>query len=1849
MTPSEYRYLTEDMLRNWDKGGSSQFYLTARALFNGDRPFDDVLEELRLMTAEVIRAGMHEQLTSGAVAMFFASLYRETTKRSGAVDESMAAGHVAPDSLEDPLLVPSIVADGLWTYAADLEFRLDSTFLRQFTPPVPVPAVLEFPARKPVEPLEPTAEGRRLEIIIKEILGKNFIPNVISRERLEYRTQQKAGLIAAAEPLQKKEVRSRTAMLYLQEKYNLLREESEGYSRLLVLLADSLPDVFDPYPPADGVPAMSVEEAVQRRTEAVEEKVWAMNERMTQMTGRFDLDPNRILDVALDAFAVNISDHWDYFVRLIEVSKWGPTITMENGKPVQKPNRICGQILGFKFDWYNGSSSTRDVPESLIFVAAVLIKHGLVNLEDLFPHLSPTDERLTALYEQHCRHVLQKRGTAGRFKGPELAGTLGDDGRVSTAKATGLPSLAKDTRPQPLTKVNQKAELATALVAIGDTANGLKILNKLPDLVHLHPDLADAICRHLSIMLQDWDTSPIAHARQVPKPSPEDFRPGTNTIILRLAPPFLRVTNGRKPHAPRYRFFYRNWHASVTRCNNVGEVIKHLRSYFMRVGVHLHRDPLLLATILRIGARHITESQKRLGRPHAKTEPMDIVEPLQRQTSERKEGTPGHGAERHTSSGIPAPSHVDDPFEGVDLQGVLKGWINLIINHILPAISRSEPNPANSLGLWNIIKHFPYQQRFAMYGEWGNIVYNTTPEMQLVKAGCERDCKYILSRLNKESAKQSGRQIGKVLHSNPVVAFSYIITRLEAYDNMIPFVVDATRYLTELEFDIMPYCLIEALADPKSKVQRNGLNVSDWLKSLGTFTGQSYRKHQLDLEPMLRYLINQLCDEKLHDLHILQELISSMSGVKTMEDVTEAQLEAIAGTDTLKREALIWEPMRLTRKSGLRLMKAMVDGDYVRKIAVRISQLKQQMPYSGMGDEDDSMDLKILASMTDYCQRTLLQMLEFLSVTCPPDMFVQAMPDVGVLVNDYGLEPEQAFLLARQKLAQYVKYPEAGETRPEPPRDPNAMQVDEPRQTEKDNEQVDPASKIMKGNEPNVEDVLRRTAANVDFGNPVWQLGLHDTIRSVVPMLPASVWRPMSPAFYVTFWQLSLFDIFVPDARYDAEIAKQRDRAKALELKVKQLSSSQEDEAKKLKKDIDRCHTTKNALEADQLAHQKHHKKVITRLEAESVFWFENSVNRNDTTQAVIQYCIQPRCTQSAADAVFCAKFVLLMHKLGTPSIPTVTLYDKVFAKDVLHADMFSGTEDEAKNYGLFLAVVFASLSSWHNDKALFQKEAIGEKLPGFLKRWPPGAPNGKLDLRNGDWIDYDEFRQVLRKWHLKLSKAITACVASTDYMQIRNAIFILDKVNNYFPATKEVGNVIDFNIKKLLEIDPREDVKQLARSVGAKMGAKASTWVNHQDFCKGADRKLNPAAAPFVPSALSMKPTPVALVRERPAPSTPREAPRAPLREVLEKPQTPQVPIKREEPVKREVPIKRDEDREPQESKPKVNPPSEVKAPAPPVVAKVAEPKERPPPEIKVVTKSPPRDDKTEVGEIRRVELDRDDSAHDSREPRRSRDNGVKVKEYPILHPSLPARPPPRASGINQPRRDGSSPLPSSTKAASSSVPSSGTPKVSEKTDRPSSSVLDRLGSKRDEASGPSRDEKEKDHEAARDARSKSKGRDGTGEPESLLSVVMKDRDPRKDEKRGSNGRERDKDRSKDRDRDRKDKDRDRDRKRKEREDSTVDDKRERKRDRGDKEDREAKRSRREDTTEDPPAAGGGSSSAQSSSRKRHAEDDPPPPPGGIDSYRPGSGPNKRLRESPRERPHHRDRDDRRRRSSGR
>ncbi|CAG2063466.1 unnamed protein product, partial [Timema podura] len=165
------------------------------------------------------------------------------------------------------------------------------------------------------------------------------------------------------------------------------------------------------------------------------------------------------------------------------------------------------------------------------------------------------------------------------------------------------------------------------------------------------------------------------------------------------------------------------------------------------------------------------------------------------------------------------------------------------------------------------------------------------------------------------------------------------------------------------------------------------------------------------------------------------------------------------------------------------------------------------------------------------------------------------------------------------------------------------------------------------------------------------------------------------------------------------------------------------------------------------------------------------SLPKNETITQFLQLCIFPRCTFTAADAMYCAKFVLTIHSLKTANFSTLLCYDRLFC-DITYS-VTSCTENEANRYGRFLCAMLETVMRWHAEKATFEKFSEAT-----------------------DHVGYENYRHVCHKWHYKITKAMVVCLDSKDYVQIRNALIILIKILPYFPVLAKLGQIIERKIE---------------------------------------------------------------------------------------------------------------------------------------------------------------------------------------------------------------------------------------------------------------------------------------------------------------------------------------------------------------------------------------------------------------------------------------------------------------------
>ncbi|XP_019513477.1 PREDICTED: THO complex subunit 2 isoform X5 [Hipposideros armiger] len=764
---------------------------------------------------------------------------------------------------------------------------------------------------------------------------------------------------------------------------------------------------------------------------------------------------------------------------------------------------------------------------------------------------------------------------------------------------------------------------------------------------------------------------------------------------------------------------------------NFEDLRRDVFNMFCYLGPHLSHDPILFAKVVRIGKSFMKEFQSDGSK------------------QEDKEKT----------------------------EVILSCLLSITDQVLLPSLSLMDCNACMSEELWGMFKTFPYQHRYRLYGQWKNETYNSHPLLVKVKAQTIDRAKYIMKRLTKENVKPSGRQIGKLSHSNPTILFDYILSQIQKYDNLITPVVDSLKYLTSLNYDVLAYCIIEALANPeKERMKHDDTTISSWLQSLASFCGAVFRKYPIDLAGLLQYVANQLKAGKSFDLLILKEVVQKMAGIEITEEMTMEQLEAMTGGEQLKAEGGYFGQIRNTKKSSQRLKDALLDHDLALPLCLLMAQQRNGVIFQEGGEKH----LKLVGKLYDQCHDTLVQFGGFLASNLSTEDYIKRVPSIDVLCNEFHTPHDAAFFLSRPMYAHHI-----------------SSKYDELKKSEKGSKQQHKVHKYI-------------TSCEMVMA-PVHE--------AVVSLHVSKVWDDISPQFYATFWSLTMYDLAVPHTSYEREVNK-------LKVQMKAIDDNQEMPPNKKKKEKERCTALQDKLLEEEKKQMEHVQRVLQRLKLEKDNWLLAKSTKNETITKFLQLCIFPRCIFSAIDAVYCARFVELVHQQKTPNFSTLLCYDRVFS-DIIYT-VASCTENEASRYGRFLCCMLETVTRWHSDRATYEKEC--GNYPGFLTILRATGFDGG---NKADQLDYENFRHVVHKWHYKLTKASVHCLETGEYTHIRNILIVLTKILPWYPKVLNLGQALERRVHKICqeEKEKRPDLYALAMGYFGQLKSRKSYMIPENEF----------------------------------------------------------------------------------------------------------------------------------------------------------------------------------------------------------------------------------------------------------------------------------------------------------------------------------------------------------------------------------------------------------------------------------
>lgn len=900
---------------------------------------------------------------------------------------------------------------------------------------------------------------------LRDFLIATEVPPTLMREVLEASLLQELGLLRDA--FSKQAIRTATNLLYRQSNYNLLREETEGYSKLI----SEVYTICNTGPGPDPIMA---------------EKTF---ERIKALIGTFDLDVGRVLDVTLDVAAAVLIKQYQFIVRLFRVSSWWPRAQLKSSSTAFTGGLPIWATPGYR-SWTTSEEDLAAIQQQkLARDIAFWDRARSVHMSAYF-ELGGREATNADLERWTLMHGEAGSDKVAQFQQTWIneTKTLPPQGNHVAAQLLGfkLRYYNSEIRGKDDVLPANLLYLAALLIKIGFLA----ITDLYPHLWPSDDDMESVREKALEELekvekaARGGPTNALLAAGVLPQG--EDDNPA-------LPPPRVRPTVKQTEEAKQAAAAAAA--ASAEKKPELSEPLEQkvrLMKCLLDLGAlpealfFLGRFPWIMETMPDIVAAFHRILHQSLQKVYNDTKPRSDNKltpcPRKAMADVDQSGMP-KGSVRTTelfrrkafrwpsadvydhkdrdaqdyrhywddwSDNIPQCQTVDDVFtlcnSLINISGVLIGkdesllsklarigaksmaeddspenmarWLELLKRLLLPALSQSNANVALVNAIWDLLKRYPLTTRYILYAEWFEGQISRLPAMRAAFARATSDTRGTMKRVSKENVAEMAKRMAKTSYSSPGVVFKVAFEQLESYPNLIDAFVGCAEFFTEMSYDVLVWSLMNSLGKSRSRTQsEHALTTSKWLQALSKFCGKVFRKYlALDPTPVLQYVNNQLFQGNSTDLIILKEFITSMGGIVDTLDFTDYQVLSMAGGSRLQRCTLIAaRDLRFDNdRSSKRLIRALTDSGLAARLLINLAQFRQaaifQIP-------EDEAHIKYLSSIVDDSHQSLIRYLDFLWSNLDPTTFESLIPSVPQLTAAFGLDTSLAFLISRPLLA----------------------------------------------------------------------------------------------------------------------------------------------------------------------------------------------------------------------------------------------------------------------------------------------------------------------------------------------------------------------------------------------------------------------------------------------------------------------------------------------------------------------------------------------------------------------------------------------------------------------------------------------------------------------------------------------------------------------------------------------------------------------------------------------------------------------------------------------------------------
>lgn len=765
--------------------------------------------------------------------------------------------------------------------------------------------------------------------------------------------------------LKKKQNQAKTKARYTITRYNILREHSEGYSKLAFLLGRLGSLEFEP---------VATEEQLSQTAERLADDV-------VQLTGFSHLCPNRILCMTLDIYEQRLSES-----NPAPLAR--PLLALMRRFPSKRLTEAVNfQLLAHSPAVLKPGSRPLPAPStpSQFLAVAALIAQGLVNLDDVWSYLGPTDDAL----KQSADKLMAKYDK-------ELSDVSKVDLEAGSAKKE------KDTFQSLFQEYNQathqKFRLAAALISVNCWWAAHKVLLHLRALCKpcLNHYVREALCDLLK-----WLIAPLLLSAQ--KRLPHQTKATLETTYGAERRFGLGLEASETP-AAEGASNGGDTPAALRQAKDLDQFIPQAKQVLEHLEYFLHKDVHLLSSlwkVMGIFVRHREKAEK---------------------------------AEKPEKRGKVV---LED------------GAVNLIYKHLLPAASLVPNNCYLGDLIWSVMSQLNEFQRSLIYSCWDTMYDSFLLKFAYEKAkvATKQILKRVVANADRKDliAHQAHFHISKLCSSNPIPVLEVMLKDVEIgfNVNMIQPYVECTNRCSELTADVMSFifsrCCNRPLTESRKFLNQSDAMLSPWLHNLGEFVGRFYKKHpHTDMNGLLQVVTKRINSEVVDDSGeshgmakeykgeslirvILESLIEHMGGYLTVADMNVEQLLCLAGGPRLKSESVsVGKKEDASRKDRARqaLFTTLVDLNLVPVLWHSLGQQRHHFLSEGFSEANSGAGgTKLLGVLFDGNHECFLKVTEFLTQACSREKYMALLPPLRTVFSIF--EPALAFLAVRHGLPPY--------------------------------------------------------------------------------------------------------------------------------------------------------------------------------------------------------------------------------------------------------------------------------------------------------------------------------------------------------------------------------------------------------------------------------------------------------------------------------------------------------------------------------------------------------------------------------------------------------------------------------------------------------------------------------------------------------------------------------------------------------------------------------------------------------------------------------------------------------------